>query len=74
MLEQLNHYKKPFYICLGILTVFFALGFFIFGANVVAYSLGYFSGAALGTLSTALPRLLIIGVIWIFIDRYFRNK
>lgn len=74
MPQQLKLNKKTFYNCLGLLILFFALGLFFFGANTVGYSLGYFIGAALAILPTALPRLLIIGVVWVLIDRYLRNK
>jgi hypothetical protein len=46
------------------MTIFFAFGFYVFGPNVVGYSLGYMAGKALVILPLAIPRLLIMGLIW----------
>lgn len=49
------------------MMVFFAFGFFLFGARVVGYSIGYMLGMAFYVLTAVIPRLILIGLIWYLI-------
>lgn len=51
------------------MMVFFAFGFYVFGPNVVGYSLGYMVRKAFVILPVAIPRLIIIGLIWYLIAK-----
>lgn len=66
--------KSTLYTSLTILAVFFTLGFAIFGPYTVGYSMGYFAAGLFTTLQAALPRLLLLAVLWVFFLRYINRK
>ncbi len=66
--------KSTLYSCLTILTIFFALGFAIFGPYTVGYSVGYVAAGLLTTFQAALPRLLLFAFLWVLFIRYINRK
>lgn len=66
--------KHPLYSSLTILAAFFVLGFAVFGPYTVGYSLGYVAARLVTTLQAALPRLLLLAILWVFFLRYINRK
>lgn len=66
--------KSTLYTTITILAAFFLLGFIIFGPYTVGYSVGYFAAGFLTTLQAALPRVLLLAILWILFLRLINRK
>ena len=66
--------KSSLSTSITILAAFFVLGFALFGPYTVGYSVGYFAAGFFRTLQAALPRLMLLAVLWLFVLRYINRK